>query len=156
MGNVSIQCNARVPFGIIITDTKGAVLLLIFINKFVLVLYCSFSIILLGTSDRMKAAAEPEEWSKLCFDMGNFITSYKGTVYKFCMQKLCKMYTTDICNIYKVCIQNVYRISTNFCVHHLESIAEWLKANKISLNSGKTELVLDLKTKKLPKTWTLE
>ena len=68
------------------------------------------------------------------------------------MQKLCKMYTTDICNIYKVCIQNVYRISTNFCVHHLESIAEWLKANKISLNSGKTELVLDLKTKKLPKT----
>ena len=84
--------------------------------------------------------------------MGNFITSYKGTVYKFCMQKLCKMYTTDICNIYKVCIQNVYRISTNFCVHHLESIAEWLKANKISLNSGKTELVLDLKTKKLPKT----
>ena len=41
--------------------------------------------------------------------------------------------------------------------HNLKSIAEWLKANKISLNSGKTELVLfRSKTKKLPKTWTLE
>ena len=48
--------------------------------------------------------------------------------------RLCKMYTTDIYKIYKVCIQNVYEISTNVCVHHLESIAEWLKANKISLN----------------------
>ena len=41
--------------------------------------------------------------------------------------------------------------------HNLKSVAEWLKANKISLNSGKTELVLfRSKTKKLPKTWTLE
>ena len=42
----------------------------------------------------------------------------------------------------------------------LNSIIEWLKSNKISLNSGKMELVLNsnlhLKAKNLPKTSTLE
>ena len=39
-----------------VIDTKGAVLLLIFINKFVLVLYLSFSF----KCSRVKAAAEPQ------------------------------------------------------------------------------------------------
>ena len=37
--------------------------------------------------------------------------------------------------------------------YDLRHTAEWLRANRISLNTGKTELVffLHLKTKKLPK-----
>ena len=53
-----------------IIDTKGAVLLLIFINKFVLVLYLSFSFKYVC---RVKAAAEPHEQSNLDLDMGDFI-----------------------------------------------------------------------------------
>ena len=52
---------------------KGCSILLIFTNKFVLVLHLSFSFRYL-VSGRVKAAAEPQEWSNLGLDMDNFIT----------------------------------------------------------------------------------
>ena len=57
-----------------VIDAKGAFSIpLIFTNKFVLVLHLSFSFRYL-VSGRVKAAAEPQEWSNLGLDMDNFIT----------------------------------------------------------------------------------
>ena len=48
--------------------------------------------------------------------------SHTEIVYKFCIQKLCKMYTTDVCKMYTRCIQNVSHISTNFSIHFVYKI----------------------------------
>ena len=55
-----------------VIDTKVALSLSIFINKFVLVLYLSFSF--RHIFGRIKAAAEPREWSNLVLDVDNFTT----------------------------------------------------------------------------------
>ena len=59
MENVSIQHKARVPFGVMLLIKKGAMLLFIFINKFVFIVLClSFLIYVFG---RVKSVSEPEE-----------------------------------------------------------------------------------------------
>ena len=59
MENVSIQHKARVPFGVMLLIKKGAMLSLIFINKFVFIVLClSF---LIYVSGRVKSVSEPEE-----------------------------------------------------------------------------------------------
>ena len=67
LGNVSIQHNPRVRFGVII-DTKGAVLLMI--HKKICISFLPF--IFIWTCGRVKAAAEPQELSNLDLNIGNF------------------------------------------------------------------------------------
>ena len=52
-----------------VIDTKGAVLLVILLNKFLL--FCFILVLVCG---RVKAAAEYHEWSNLDLGIGNFIT----------------------------------------------------------------------------------
>ena len=62
-----------------------------------------------------------ENYAKFYFDAKHLERGLE-TVYTVCIQKLYKMYTTDVYKMYAKCIQNVYHISTNFCIHFVYKI----------------------------------
>ena len=53
-------------------------------------------------------------------------------VCTFCIQKLYKMYTTDVYKIYTRYVQNTSQILTNFCIHFVHKIKRTM-AVKISM-----------------------
>ena len=57
-----------------------------------------------------------------------YASFHTKTVYIFCIQKLYKIYTTDVYKMYTKCIQNVYHISTNFCIHFVYKIKRTMAA----------------------------
>ena len=50
------------------------------------------------------------------------------TVYIFCIQKLHKMYTTDVYKMYTKFKQNVYHVLTNFFIHFVYKIRRTMPA----------------------------
>ena len=49
-------------------------------------------------------------------------------MWKFCIQKLYKMYTTDVHKMYTRHIQNVSHILTNFCINFVYKIKRTMAA----------------------------
>ena len=51
-----------------------------------------------------------------------YMPCHREIVYTFCIQKLCRMYTTDVYKMYTKCIQNVSHILANFCIHFVAKL----------------------------------
>ena len=57
-------------------------------------------------------------------------------MYTGCIQKLYKMYTTDVCKIERKWIQNVSQILTNFCIFFLYRMKRNVAAQSVCQNVG--------------------
>ena len=55
------------------------------------------------------------------------VPTHTEVVYTFCIQKLYKMHTTDVCKMYTKCIQNVSHISTLY-IHFVYKIKRTIAA----------------------------
>ena len=63
------ETQPSVPFSVMLLIQKSALLLVILLNKFVLVLFCSPLVY-----GRAKLVVEPQEYSNFGLGIGNFIT----------------------------------------------------------------------------------